>query len=125
MIRKQGMTWMRLGNWKLGVVAAVAAVALAASSASAADAPAGVGGPPWARGGQGPRPFMLFQIFDADEDGALTEDEVPAPVWSRLSAADLDGDGAVTREEIMAHLQKSGGGRPGRQSRPQAEQPKK
>lgn len=86
---------------------------------------AGVGGPPWARGGQGPRPFMLFQIFDADEDGALTEDEVPAPVWSRLSAADLDGDGAVTREEIMAHLQKSGGGRPGRQSRPQAEQPKK
>lgn len=69
---------------------------------------------------------MLFQIFDADEDGALTEDEVPAPVWSRLSAADLDDDGAVTREEIMAYLQISGGaGRPGSGSRPQVEQPTK
>lgn len=123
MIRKYGMTGMVLG------LAACLAVALAASSASAADTPAGArgaGGPPWARGGQGPRPFMLFQIFDADEDGALTEDEVPAPVWSRLSVADLDGDGAVTREEIMAHLQKSGGARrPENGSRPQTEQPKK
>ncbi len=113
---------------KLGVVAAMAAVALTASLASAADAPAGprgAGGPPWARGGQGPRPFMLFQIFDADEDGALTEDEVPAPVWSRLSVADLDDDGAVTREEIMAHRQKSGARRPENGSRPQTEQPKK
>lgn len=122
---------MRIGNWKLGVIAVVAAMALAASSANAADTPTGprgAGGPPWARGGQGqgPRPFMLFQIFDADEDGALTEDEVPAPVWSRLSAADLDDDGAVTREEIMTYLQKSGGaGRPGNGSRPQTEQPKK
>ncbi len=111
---------MRLGNWKLGVITAVAAVALTASSVSAADAPAG------ARGGQGPRPFMLFYIFDSDEDDALTEDEVPAPVWSRLSVADLDDDGAVTREEIMAHLQKAGGmRRPGNGSRPQTEQPKK
>lgn len=120
---------MRIGSWKLGVVAVMAAVALAASSASAADAPAGprgAGGPPWARGGQGPRPFMLFYIFDADEDDALTEDEVPARVWSRLSAADLDDDGAVTREEIMAYLQANdGAGRPGSGSRPQAEQPKK
>ncbi len=118
-----------IGRWKLGVVAVVAAVALAGFSVSAADAPAtarGQGGPPWARGGQRPRPFMLFQIFDADEDGALTEDEVPAPVWSRLSAADLDDDGAVTREEIMAYLQISGGaGRPGSGSRPQVEQPTK
>lgn len=122
---------MRIGNWKLGVIAVVAAMALAASSASAADAPAGprgAGGPPWARGGQGqgPRPFMLFLIFDTDEDGALTEDEVPAPVWSRLSAADLDDDGAVTRDEIMDHLQKRGGaGHSGNGSRPQTEPPKK
>ena len=120
---------MRLGSWKL--IAAVAVLVLAVSSANAADTPTGprgASGPPWARGGQGqgPRPLTLFQIFDADEDGALTEDEIPARVWSRLSAADLDDDGAVTREEIMTYLQKSGGaGRPGNGSRPQTEQPKK
>ena len=122
MVRKQWLTRMVLG------LVACLAVSSVASAADAPAGPRGAGGPPWARGGQGqgPRPLMLFQIFDADEDGALTEDEVPAPVWSRLSAADLDDDGAVTREEIMEHLQKRGGtGRPGSGSRPQTEQPKK
>ena len=106
----------------LGMLA-VTALALGAGSASAADAPAearGGFGPPWARGGEGPRPFALFAIFDADENDALTEDEVPERVWMRLSAADLDGDGAVTRTEIMRYLQSRGGsGRPGSSSRPQ------
>ncbi len=116
---------MRIGNWKLGVVATVAALALTGSSALAEES-RGAGGPPWARGGgQGPRPLMLFQVFDSDEDGALSEDEVPAPVWARLSMADLNDDGAVTREEIMTHLQKSGTGRPGNGSRPQSEQSRK
>lgn len=87
----------------------VVMVITAGAAACAADGPPngrGAGGPPWARGssGSGPRPLMLFQIFDADEDGALTEDEVPGPIWTRLSAADLDEDGAVTRDEIIAHL---------------------
>lgn len=104
-------------------VLAVMALALGASSASAADAPAearGGFGPPWARGGEGPRPFALFAVFDTDEDGALTEDEVPERVWMRLSMADRDGDGAVTRMEIMQYLRsRSGSGRPEGSSRPQ------
>lgn len=102
----------------LGIVVAMAT----GTMASAADGPPsgrGAGGPPWAReGGSGPRPFMLFNIFDADEDGALSEDEVPAPVWNRLSAADADADGAVTREELIAYFgarfgqSRGAGGRP-------------
>lgn len=106
----------------LGILT-VAALALGACSANAADTPAearGGFGPPWARGGEGPRPFGLFAIFDADEDGALTEDEVPERVWTRLSAADLDGDGAVTRMEVMQHLRsRVGSRRPEGLSRPQ------
>ena len=90
-------------NLGLGLVVAITAMA----SASAADGPAngrGAGGPPWAREGNGPRPFMLFRIFDANEDDALSEEEVPGPVWARLSAADADEDGTVTRDELVAHL---------------------
>ena len=47
--------------------------------------------------------LQLFARFDANKDRKLTKDEVPAPVWSRLSAADLDGDGAVTMEEVVKY----------------------
>jgi hypothetical protein len=49
----------------------------------------------------GDRVALLFARFDANKDGKLTKDEVPAPVWSRLSVADLNGDGAVTMDEVM------------------------
>ena len=43
-----------------------------------------------------------FAAFDANNDGLLTEDEVPEQVWARLSPADADSDGAVSPEEIAA-----------------------
>ena len=56
-------------------------------------------------GGRGGRPSFdrLLGAFDANEDGALEEDETPSPVWWRLSQADADGDGYVTREEFDSH----------------------
>lgn len=52
---------------------------------------------------QGDRVAQLFIRFDTNRDGKLVADEVPAPVWTRLSAADLDADGAVTMAEVHAY----------------------
>jgi len=57
-------------------------------------------------------------------DGRLTPDEVPAPVWEHLGAADANQDNAVTKEEIQAaRSQGKLGPRPGKRKpddRPQA-----
>ncbi len=50
----------------------------------------------------------LFKRADKNGDNKLTEDEVPAEAWARLSKADKDSDGSVTVEELQA----AGGGRP-------------
>lgn len=49
----------------------------------------------------------LFQNFDENEDGALTEDEVPGFVWRHLSreGVDTNNDASVTLDEIHAALQ--------------------
>ncbi len=44
-----------------------------------------------------------FSCFDQDNDGVLTEDELPEEVWGRISAADTDGDGAISAEELAAY----------------------
>ena len=44
----------------------------------------------------------LLARFDANKDGTLTADEVPASVWQRISGADANGDGAVTQDELDA-----------------------
>ena len=67
------------------------AVALTALTAPAALAQTRPGGD---------RVEQLFARFDTNKDGKLVADEVPAPVWNRLSAADLDKDGAVTMDEV-------------------------
>ncbi len=52
-------------------------------------------------GGSGrPSYDMLVSKFDKNEDGWLGKDELPAPVWQRLSQADKNGDAIVTREEF-------------------------
>ena len=52
-------------------------------------------GPPWAMA------RFLFQRFDEDRNSALEKEEVPGPVWDRLSAADADKDGSVTQREVI------------------------
>lgn len=41
--------------------------------------------------------------LDANEDGLLTEDEVPAELWQRLSQFDADEDVAVSLDELPTH----------------------
>jgi hypothetical protein len=42
----------------------------------------------------------LFSHADANEDGVLTEDELPAELWDRLSTGDTDGDGSIAPAEL-------------------------
>ena len=66
------------------------------------------GGP----GRGGPPSFdKLLEAFDANDDGELDENEVPPPVWRRLSQADANGDGVVTRAEFEAYRKMLGGGK--------------
>ena len=51
------------------------------------------------RGGR-PTAKKLYDQFDADQNGALTQAEVPAPVWEYLSSADVDADGSVSVVEF-------------------------
>lgn len=44
---------------------------------------------------------VIFFRFDANNDGALTDDETPAGMWRHLQVADQDADGKVTREEYL------------------------
>jgi len=69
-------------------------------SASAAG-PGGRGGPPSFD--------KLLDAFDGNDDGELAEDEVPAPVWRRLSNADADDNGSVSRQEFEAARKSRGG----------------
>lgn len=45
----------------------------------------------------------MLAEFDANGDGALSSDEVPAGLWDRLSAADADGNDSVTADELQAY----------------------
>ena len=94
---------MKTKLWCGVVLAAVIAMGVTESASSA-----GPGGGGFGRG----RPSFdtLLSAFDADEDGELAEDEVPAPVWLRLSMADADDNGLVTRDEFDSF--KPGGNRP-------------
>ena len=53
-----------------------------------------------------PGPEMLFKLLDANHDGVISEDEIPAgapePMKALLKAADKKGDKKVTLEEFVA-----------------------
>lgn len=62
------------------------------------------------RGRGGPPSFdTLLSAFDSNNDEALSSDEVPPPVWRRLSNADANEDGSVTRDEFEAARKTRGG----------------
>ncbi|MBO6757811.1 MAG: EF-hand domain-containing protein [Roseibium sp.] len=91
------------------LTAGVASTALtAASTASARDMGGWWGGGKhqgWMMGGRGGgRGDRLFDRFDADDDGAITQAEVDAQAAAMFTAADTNTDGAVDLEEFRAEL---------------------
>jgi len=50
----------------------------------------------------------FFKNADKNSDGKLSEDEVPAEMWGRISQLDKDEDGSVSMQE-MAAMQRDGG----------------
>ena len=59
----------------------------------------------------------MFTSMDADKDGKLSGDEIPAQMQSRLSDIDTDSDGAISKAELTQAMKKlrgaGGGGREG------------
>jgi len=56
-------------------------------------------------GGAGGGADAVFSRYDANKDGKLSEDEVPAELWARIRRADEDGDGMVSLEELRRSYQ--------------------
>lgn len=54
------------------------------------------------RGGR-PTFDTLLKNFDKNRDGALSKEEVPAPVWNRMAKADTNNNNVITREEYNAY----------------------
>ena len=74
--------------------------------------PGGFGGPPGG-GASGEELATRLMEFDADKDGKLTSDELPARMQGMLTRGDADKDGKLTREEILAMAAAEGGRGPG------------
>lgn len=76
------------------------------------------GPPPGAPDGPPPGGDVLFRTLDADDDGALSNDEL-AKAADALKKLDKDGDGKVTRRELFPPRE---GGGPEGSDRPAPEQ---
>lgn len=95
------------------VMLAVGAIALGTSTmvgVSLADGKGGRGyhadghhGGGWgsSRGGQGERAERMFERFDTNQDGTITQAEIDEVRSSRLAEFDEDGDGSLTIEEYQ------------------------
>tara|TARA_R110002096_G_scaffold23511_6_gene74828 strand:+ start:82 stop:984 length:903 start_codon:yes stop_codon:yes gene_type:complete len=81
------------------------------NAVSAEEAKAGgrPDGPP--KGGPKGKPGEMFKRADKNEDGKISQDEVPAEIWERIGRFDTDEDGAVTQKEVAAGM--ASGMRPG------------
>ena len=57
-------------------------------------------------------PEKVFKQLDSNNDGKLTQDELPGRLAERFALIDADGDGGITPEELTKLLQIfSSGGR--------------
>ena len=70
--------------------------------------PGGFGGPPGG-GASGEELATRLMEFDADKDGKLTSEELPARMQGMLTRGDADKDGKLTKEEILAMAAAEGG----------------
>jgi hypothetical protein len=99
---------MKTMQWPLRLATAAACAWLCATAAVDAQPPFGAPGGP---GRGGPPGERMFQRWDQDDDGKLTEGEVPSPMWDRLSRIDKDSDGSISRSELDKARRRRG--RPG------------
>ncbi len=89
----------------------------AANGPTSGSGPPSAGKSPSARS-EGDRPkgggpgnvAQVFTSLDADKDGKLSGDEIPAQMQDRVSSIDTDGDGAISRAEMNTAMQRGGGG---------------
>ena len=86
---------MRLRKCFRGIIAFTAIITVAVE----ASAQRPVVGPVSGR----PNFDWFLQAFDANNDGMLGTNEVPFPVWFRMSQADSNGDNQVTRVEYESY----------------------
>jgi Ca2+-binding EF-hand superfamily protein len=80
-----------------GLFLSAAAVPLLAQGMMAEDGP---GGPGAGRG------MMMFEEFDANGDGKVTQDEIDARREARFAEVDANGDGQVSLDEFTAQAAK-------------------
>ena len=81
---------------------ATGALALGAAAFAGATLADGAWGRHHGSGHYGARGMALFERFDANADGRLTQAEIDEVRQSRLAEFDQDGDGSLTLEEYQA-----------------------
>jgi hypothetical protein len=55
----------------------------------------------------------IFSRMDANSDGLLSGDELPAERREQIMAADTNSDGSISREEMAAGMRAMQGRQPG------------
>ncbi len=93
-------TWERLGKLDKNQDGAVTKEEVSAGMMNrpGQDGKGGKGRPGVGSGPSGPG--AVFERFDEDDNGKLSESEVPAEMWSKVRKADTDADGLVSKEEL-------------------------
>lgn len=80
---------------RITLIALIAAVGVTSTAAVAI-----------ARGG--PDQARLFEAFDTNQDGSITQEEIAAVAATRFANADTDSNGVLTAEEMLAAMDREG-----------------
>ncbi len=92
--------WERLGKLDKDGDDAVSKEEMAAGMKAMREGGKGKGPRGSSTGAAGGGPGAMFSRFDKDENGKLSESEVPGEMWSKLRKADTDADGLVSKDEL-------------------------